>query len=174
MRPIAPLPFMQWAEIHRTERFISFEPLSGYSLVVREDEGYVIYLPPDAGDDALGAALLKVLDKSRFILPDDDPNLLEWRRYRKCGQNWHKDVMRRYGYKTKRDLYKHMNWCRAKRSEGTISIQPHQRRDKPGEWRWLPPEQKVVIPATRDAAAVGAALRLALDRCEQLRADPRS
>ena len=73
--------------------------------------------------------------------------------------------MRRYGYKTKRDAYKNMNWCRATRSEGKISIRPHK-RDKPEYWTDLPPERDVVIPKTRDAAAAGAALRLALDRCE--------
>jgi CDI immunity protein len=166
MKPVEPFPFAQWAEIHRTDKFISIEPLSGYSMVVREDEGYVIYLPPDATDDALGAALLKVLDKSRFVLPGDDPNLLKAERYVQCYRNWEKDFMRRYGYKTKRDAYRTMNWCRAERSEGTISIQPHLRRDRPGEWRWLPPEHNVVIPATRDEASTGAALRLALDRCE--------
>lgn len=73
--------------------------------------------------------------------------------------------MRRYGYETKNDAYKNMNWCRAKRSEGKISIQPHK-RDKPEYWRDLPPERDVVIPETRDPAVAGAALRLALDRCE--------
>jgi hypothetical protein len=166
MKPIKLLPFRQWAEIHRTEKFISIEPLSGYRMVVREDEGYIVYLPPDTSDEALGAALLEVLGKSRFVLPDDDPDLLKVERYRQCDRNWENDFMGRYGYKTKRDAYKNMNWCRAKRSEGKISIQPHHRRDKPGEWRWLPPEQHVVISETQNAAVVGAALRLALNRCE--------
>jgi hypothetical protein len=59
-----------------------------------------------------------------------------------------------------------MNWVRVERSEGKILIQPHQRREKPGEWKWLPPEQNVVIRETHDSAAVGSALRLAFNRCE--------
>jgi hypothetical protein len=159
------LPLTQWADINRTDRFISVEPLSGYSMVQREDEGYVIYLAPDATDEDLGRALLECLDKSRFIWPPDEPQFLEWRRYLQCYRNWQKDFMRRYGYKTKREAYKNMDWCRAKRSEGKISIQPHK-RDKPEYWRDLPPDRTVVIPSTMDAAAAGAALRLALDRCE--------
>ena len=73
--------------------------------------------------------------------------------------------MQRYGYKTKRDAYKNMDWSRAERSEGKISIQPHK-RDKPEYFRNLPPDRTVVIPETRDPATAGAALRLALDRCE--------
>ncbi len=166
MTPVKRLPFAQWADIHRTERVISIAPLSGYRQALREDEGYVIYLPPGASDHSLGQALLEALDKSRFIWPPDEPQFFEPQRYMRCHRDWQRDFMRRYGYKTKRDAYRNMDWCRVERSEGTISIQPHQRRDQPGEWRWLPPDRNVVIPATPDAVAVGAALRLALDRCD--------
>ena len=67
--------------------------------------------------------------------------------------------MRRYDYKTKRDAYKNTDWCRAKRSEGKISMTPHK-RDKPEYFTGLPAEKTVIIPETRDAAAAGAALRL--------------
>ena len=84
-------------------------------MVQPEDDGYVIYLPPDASDDALGRALLEALDRSRFIWPPDEPEFLNPERYQRCYQNWQKDFMRRYGYKTKRDAYKNMDWCRAGR-----------------------------------------------------------
>jgi hypothetical protein len=158
------LPFTQWADVHRTQRFISVEPLSGYRIIQREDDGYVTYLEPVACDEALGRALLDSLARSRFIFPPD-PAFSEAERYMRCYHNWQKDFMRRYGYKTKRDAYKNMDWCRAKKSEGKISIQPHQ-RDKPEYFRDLPPEKTVVIPVTDDAEAVGAAVRLALSRCE--------
>jgi hypothetical protein len=165
MKSTERLPFTQWADINRTERFISVEPKSGYSMVQPEDDGYVIYLPPDASDDALGRALLEALDRSRFIWPPDEPEFLNPERYQRCYQNWQKDFMRRYGYKTKRDAYKNMDWCRADRSEGKISIRP-RKRDKPEYFRNLPAERTVVIPETRDAATAGRAVRLALDRCE--------
>ncbi|HEY1506088.1 MAG TPA: contact-dependent growth inhibition system immunity protein [Stellaceae bacterium] len=166
MKAIERLPFRQWADINRTEKFISIEPLSGYRRALREDDGHAIYLMPDATNAALGEAVLQALDKSRFIWPPDEREFFAADRIMLTEQNWHKDVVRRYAYKTKRDLYKNMNWVRAKRSEGKISIRPHQRRDKPGEWLWLSPDQKVVIPETCDAAALGSALRLAFDRCE--------
>ncbi len=158
------LPFTQWSDVHRTERFISVEPLSGYRIIQREDDGYVIYLAPDASDEALGQALLEAMARSRFIFPPNSA-FSEAERYIRCYHNWQKGFMQRYGYKTKREAYKNMNWCRVKRSEGTISIQPHQ-RDKPEYFRNLPPEKTVVIPATDDAKTLGAALLLALDRCE--------
>ena len=73
--------------------------------------------------------------------------------------------MHRYGYKTKRDAYKNLDWCLAKIFDGNISIQPY-RRHRPNYWKNLPSDRTVVIPATDDPAAVGAALRLALNRGE--------
>ncbi len=165
MRPSRQFPFRQCADVHRTERFISVEPLSGYGMVQRESDGYVIYLDPDASDEALGRALLEALDRSRFIWPPDEPDFFEGPRYVQCYRNWQKDFMKRYGYKTKREAYKNMDWCRVKRSEGRISIEPHK-RDKPEHFVDLPPDKTVVVPETKDAAELGAALRLALDRCE--------
>lgn len=165
MKPVARLPFTQWADVQTTEKFIFVEPRSGYRRVLRENEGFVTYLKPDATDGPLGEAVLKALDKSRFIWPPDEREFFAAGRIMQTEQNWHEDVMRRYAYKTKRDLYKKMDWVRVERSEGNISIQPHQRRDKPGDWKWLPPDQTVVIRDTKDPMTLGAALRLALDRC---------
>ena len=158
------LPFRQQADVNRTDRFLCVQPMSGYRIVQQEDDGYTIYLPPNASDEALGQALLECLDRSRFIWPPD-PHFDDWRRYMPLHKNWQKDFMQRYGYKTKREAYRNMDWCRVKRSEGRISLQPHK-RDKPEYFRDLPPERTVVIPATADATATGGALRQALDRCE--------
>jgi hypothetical protein len=165
MKSTQRLPFTQWADINRTESFISVKPISGYRMVQPEDDGYVIYLPPNATDEALGRALLEALDRSRFIWPRDEPEFFKWQRYMRCHENWQKDFMRRYGFKTKRDAYENMDWCRADRSEGKISIRPHK-REAPEYFRNLPADRTVAIPETRDAAMAGAALRLALDRCE--------
>jgi hypothetical protein len=63
------LPFTQWADISRTGKFVCVQTLSGYRIIQPEDDGYLVYLPPDATDDALGQALLGALDRSRFIWP---------------------------------------------------------------------------------------------------------
>jgi hypothetical protein len=159
------VPFTQWANVHRTERLISIEPLSGYRMAYREDEGHVVYLPPDASDDVLGQTLLQALERSRFVWPADEPDLFKPERYMQRYRNWQADFMRRYGYKTKREAYENMDWCKVERSEGNISIKPHK-REKPEYFRDLPQDRTVVISAMDNAARIGAALRLALDRCE--------
>lgn len=165
MKMAKALSFRQCADINRTERFICVQPLSGYRMIQPEDDGYVFYLAPDVSDDALGEALLEALDRSRFIVPPNEPEFFKWERYVQCRRNWQQDFMHRYGYKTKRDAYRNMDWCRVKRAEGRISITPHK-RDTPEYFTDLPADRTVVIPETRDAATAGAALRKALDRCE--------
>jgi hypothetical protein len=165
MRRNEQMPFRQCADIFRTDRFISIEPLSGCSVVRPEDKSHVVYLAPEASDDVLGRALLERLDLSRFFWPHDDPAFFEPDKITRSYQNWQDDMMRRYDYKTKREAYRTMDWCRAKRTEGKIFIDPHK-REKPEFFRDLPPDKDVSIPETRDAAVVGAALRLALERCE--------
>ena len=103
----AGLPFTQWADVSRTERFICVQPMSGHRLILPEDDGYAIYLAPNAADEALGRALLKCLDRSRFIDPPDR-RFSDWRRYMPLYKNWQKDFMQRYGYKSKREAYR--NW----------------------------------------------------------------
>ena len=165
MRSWERLPFTQWTDVQRTERFICLEPRSGYRMVLPENDGYTIHLSPDANDDVLGLALFDALDRSRFIWPDDEPEFFEWQRYVKCDRDWEKEIMQRYRYKTKRDLHKTMNWCRVERSQGKLSFKPHK-RDKPGFWTGLPAEKTIIVPANQDTTAFGAALRTALDYCE--------
>jgi hypothetical protein len=164
MRSWEPVPFRQCADIHQTDRFTSVESLSGYRNFYREDNCSAEYLDPVAGDDRLALAVLEALEKSRFISPTDDRNFFKSERYVRCYRDWQIDFMRRYRYKTKREAYENLKWCRVERSEGRISMRPHQ-RDKPQYFLDLP-KQIVVLAATRDTAVLGAALRLALDRCK--------
>jgi len=167
MRRNGILPFRQCTNIFRTDRFVSVQTLSGCSLVRAEDEGHVVHMEPEASDEELGRALLEALDQSRFFWPHDDPEFFKREKFDQSLRHWEDEMMRRSGCKTKREAYRDMDWCWAKRSEGAISISPHRREvGKPGYWQGLPPGRTVVMPETRDTAAVGAALRMALDRCE--------
>ena len=158
--------FTKTATIYRSEKFISVEALSGASaLKYRENGGHGVYLEPETNDQALGQALLAALDRSRFVDPRSERAFFDPERAARVYADWQKDFMRRYGYKTKREAFRNLDWCYARMSDGKISIEPH-RRDKPGSWRGLPPDRTVIIPTTDGPAAVGAALRVALDRCE--------
>src|ERR1700722_6936241 len=105
--------FAQWAEINQTDKFTCIEPLSGYALRYREDEGYRIYLEPSASETAIGEAVLDVLDRSRFIYPTAEREFWEPDRVMRNYRAWQEDFMKRYRYRTKREAYKNMRFCRA-------------------------------------------------------------
>jgi hypothetical protein len=156
-------PFKKTATIFKSEQFISVEPLSGVNMVqYREDGNNWVYLELRASDEVLGQALSAALARSRFV---DDKAFYNPDRATRVYANWEADFMDRYGYKTKHAAYKNLDWCLARVFDGNIAIQPH-RREKMNSWRSLPPDRTVVIPVTDDAVTLGAALRLALDRCE--------
>ncbi len=162
----APITFRKTAEIYRSANFISVETVSGVpGLMYREDDPYRVYLDPDATNELIGRTLLTALDKSRFV-DNTEPEFFDPDRAMRVWANWEKDVMQRYGFKSKRDAYKTMDWCEGQMFDGKIRIEPHRRGSPGSGWRSLPPEKRVVIPATDDAEAVGAAVRLALSRGE--------
>jgi CDI immunity protein len=161
-----PIIFRKTATIHRSTKFISVEALSGVpGLMYQEDRPYRIYLDPDAANELIGRTLLTALEKSRFV-DNAEPQFFDPDRATRVWENWEKDVMQRYGFKSKRDAYKSMDWCQGHMFDGKITIEPHRRGSPGSGWRSLPPEKTVVIPATDEAEAVGAAVRLALSRCE--------
>jgi hypothetical protein len=157
------ISFVKVATIHKSEKFICVEPLSGINgLTYREDGNCRMYLDSDATNEDLGYALLDALAKSRY---DNSKEFLNPDRAMRVYQEWQNDFMTRYGYRSKREAYTSLDWCGARMSEGTISIEPHNRY-KADHWKSLPPDKIVTIHVTTDPNVAGAALRLALNRCK--------
>jgi hypothetical protein len=143
-----------------------FTPFSGYGHYMVDESLEVIYLEPEATETALGRALVRSLNASRFIHPHDEPAFFKGERLNAAFEGWHRDLLKRGSYETEREAYKQMRYCLVKRMEGKISIRPHEGDPEPRFWRDLPDEETVIIPATRDPAVLGAALTLALSRCK--------
>jgi hypothetical protein len=152
--------------INVTDRFVAITPHSGYRRHLPENEVCVLYLEPNASETAVGQALVEMLDRSRFIHPDDDRDFYDFERIVSADKRWHENVMTTYRYKTKRELYKNMRYCLAECREGWLIITPHKRDKKPEFWWDLPEDKTVLIPATDDPGIVGAAVKLALSHCE--------
>ncbi|MGD0189593.1 MAG: contact-dependent growth inhibition system immunity protein [Rhizomicrobium sp.] len=162
---VGQIAFQSTATIYKSDKFISIESLFGASaLMYREDKRTITYLEHTVSDEVLGQALLAALERSRFVHPSEkafyDPE-----RATRVYRDWQNGFAAHHGSRSVRDAFKNVDWCQAKVIDGKIYMQPH-RRHSPGSWRSLPENQTVIIPVTDNAAAVGAALRSALDRCE--------
>jgi hypothetical protein len=159
-----PITFRKTTAIWRSPNFISIEALSGIpGLMYQEDNPYRVYLDPNAPNELIGRTLLTALDRSRYV-DDSEPEFFDPTRAVRVEEDWEKDIAQRFGFKSKLEVYKDLDWCAGQMFDGKIKLQPHRR--SPLAWRNLPAEKTVFIPMTDDAEIVGAALRLALSRCE--------
>jgi hypothetical protein len=176
MREVQP---RQWAGAKLNQDFFCIETYSGYGGGTdRDPKGSQSLLPSDASNESVGAALLEALSRSRFVLPEPrkdvwihpaatfDLELSDYELSAERYKTWIADLMHRYGYKTKRVLFKDMNSCTIECDDGFITIQPSH-HDKLEGWGREKGDgiEDVVIPADSSPEAIGAALRLAFSRC---------
>jgi hypothetical protein len=94
----------KWAGAVNNGDFIQIKTYSGYRLALADPMAKEHYLEPDAPDEVLGKAMLDALAQSRALTLEQSTELrfTSEERYEK----WVKSVMEKYGYKTRRALFK--------------------------------------------------------------------
>lgn len=169
-----------WADAYYNGDFICVKTRSGYRGGTEggDPKGKQYLLPPDASDIALGAAVLDAMAHSRFVLPaprtdvwihpevEFDMELYDYKKSIERYAAWTKALMERYGYKTKRALFKQMKLCGIDSKNGVVDIRPSYHEKLEG-WSGdgITEEDHVKLAANSSAAEIGAALRLAFSRC---------
>ena len=160
------VPKASWCAAYANEEFICITTYSGYRSSRRDPQGAQHHLRPEASDEELGLAVIDALKHSRFILPKDDPDLYDYRRAGERYKAWIADLMSRYGYETKRALFKNMDYCHVKSSKGFMTIRPsfHERLEG---WSGdgISPDDNVVLSSDSVPEEIGAGLRLCFSRC---------
>lgn len=154
--------------------FICVETWSGYRGGNHGDpKGKQHLLSPDAHDLALGEAVQDALAHSRWVLPtrregSSYPEGVEFdlslSDYKVNYPAWVNALMERYGYKTKRALFKGMKSVSIESKNGVMTFTPSHHAKLEG-WEGIGEEATVMIPAASSPEEIGAALRLALSRC---------
>lgn len=154
----------QRAGIKANGDFISIRAYSGYVLSLADPVFEEALLAADADEGLLGSAVLQALSHSRFLtLPESE----ELRAAAAAHyEEWVANLLGRFGYRSRRALFKNMRSCSVESDGGRITIQPtrHQQLEGWGRSKHDAIED-VVLDAPRSAAEVGAAVRLALARC---------
>lgn len=90
--------------------------------------------------------------------------------YKKAAERyaeWTQDLMARYGYKTKRALFKDMKNVSIESKNGVMTFSPshHEKMEAWGREKGRDSFEDVMVSASSTAAEIGAALRLAFSRC---------
>lgn len=169
----------RWADAVWNGHFYCISTRSGYGGGMHIDpKGAQHLLSIEASHAELGVALLDSLCRSRFVVarPRSDVLLhpevqfdeelsdpkLSHQRY----EEWVEAMMSRFGYKTRRALFKDMHACDIELDRGSITIRPnrHERLEAWGRDKGDGIEN-VVIPVGSSPTEIGAALKLAFSRC---------
>lgn len=168
-----------WAGAKFNGDFFCIETRSGYRGGSELDyKGKQHLLPSDASDETLGIAVVDALAHSRFVLGapragssyppnvEFDMELYDYNKSNERYAQWIKNLMARYGYKTKRALFKNMHSCSIKSCQGIMNFHPWHHERLEG-WSRAKDDgiEDVIIPADSTPVEIGAALKLAFSRC---------
>lgn len=156
-----------WVSVSSTKDFLSVDTYSGLGMVGRDPLFPPNLLPPDADDQTIGEAVLVALSNSRTLSLEESADFFDLEKGKEQYAAWIAMLMERYGYKTKRALFKDMKRCSIHCINDVITISP-TRHEKLEAWGGTGRggSDKVILPVNSPPSEIGAALRLALSRCK--------
>ncbi|EPB8105511.1 contact-dependent growth inhibition system immunity protein [Yersinia enterocolitica] len=156
-----------WVSCYCTNEFLSVETDSGLGMVGSDPLFPPHLLPPDADDQTIGEAVLIALSNSRTLSLEESADFFDLEKGKEQYAAWIAMLMERYGYKTKRALFKDMKNCSIHCLNDVITISP-MRHEKLEAWGGTGRggRDKVILPVNSPPSEIGAAFRLALSRCK--------
>ena len=155
-----------WASCYCTNKFLLIETHSGLGRTSMDPLFPPHLLPPDADDYCVGETILQALSNSRTLNKlEDRIAFFDLEKGKEKYANWLSILMDKYGYKTKRSLFKDMNHCIIHYINDVITISP-MRHEKLEAWEGLEQSENVILSSNNNMDKIGAGLRLALSRCK--------
>lgn len=114
------------AAAYRHPLFICIDTWSGYRSTAFDPQGVEHLLRPDDDESSLGLALNDALSKSRFasLVEGNWGDFFKLERIQRDYALWVQRLMDRYGLKTKRALFKDLDYCSVDLVDGVIHIKP--------------------------------------------------
>ena len=161
------VPHRRFAAAHRQAAFIVVQTWSGYRNCALDPEGAQYMLAPDCSDADLGRALLDALARSRFFTVDQvrTNGFFDYDNRNRIYADWVKKLMGAYRFKTKRALFKQMDYVEITLpDDGMIAMTP-KHHVKLEAWEEAPGVGDVTVAANGPPESIGAALRKAFTFC---------
>lgn len=97
---------------------------------------------------------------------EEYPSYFDLVRRKLVDQSWAEDVMARYGYRTRKAIFKNMMSCSVSSQDDVVTIKPSFHEKLEG-WsgKGITASDHVVLASSDSADVIGAGVRLALSRC---------
>lgn len=157
-----------WASVYYTQEFLCVDTYSGLGRVGKDPAFPSNLLPSRADDQSVGDIILQALLNSRTLtVLEDRVAFFDLEKGKERYANWIAMLMEKYGYKSKKALFKDMKNCGIHCVNGVITISP-TRHEKLEGWGREKGDGivDVILSADSSPAEIGAGLRLALSRCK--------
>ncbi|WP_083196088.1 contact-dependent growth inhibition system immunity protein [Pseudomonas sp. AU12215] len=147
--------------------FTFLETYSGYWNFLPDPEGKKYLLSPSASDGEIGSAIYEAVSVSRQVDPQSCPEFFDLMgRVAPEYAEWVNGLMKEFGYKTKRAMFKDMKSCAVELVGRSIVMQPsHHEKLEAWSEKGISKDDYVVVSADSSPDQIGFALRLALSRC---------
>jgi len=145
-------------------KFISVWTYSAYRMGQPDPLYEPVDLSVNCLDNELGYAIVFALNKTRFFSLKQAEEIREAssNHYNKCIEQ----QVKKYGYRSRRALFKDMKSCSISETGEVITILPsHYEGLEEFSNKGIAEDQHVKIPTSSGHAEIGAALRLAFSRC---------
>lgn len=158
--------FIPRAIILLNEKFYRVSSLAVGLITIGDPDGIRLFLPPDANDEVLGSAVRQTLTASRPISLENLNQFIDSGDLKRRDKEEDSLMMRKFGYTSKRALYKSMKFCSISVVSEEIEFQPTHRKGLDGftirtNLNLVP----VIVPQTASDMELGFALREAFARC---------
>lgn len=157
-----------WASVYYTKEFLCIDTYSGLGRAARDSVFPSRLLPPDAEDELVGAHILQALSNSRTLnVLEERVAFFDLEKGKEKYAAWIAILMEKYGYKSKKALFKDMKNCGIHLVNNVITISP-TRHEKLEAWGRTKGDgiEDVTLSTDSSPAEIGAGLRLALSRCK--------
>jgi len=156
----------KWAAIYANEKFVCVQTCSGLRSTTSDPAGKLIFLHASPVPQELGRALQEALSLSRILTPEEIGQFFDLAAVEKRYEDWVAVMMEKFGYSTRRDLFKKMKHCIVECSNRVISIRPTF-HEKSEAWsgKGIDKTDHVLISETASSHDLGEGALLAISRC---------
>jgi hypothetical protein len=154
------------ANVYFNGDFFKLRTMSWGGLQYGDPDVEPFYLPSDADHQTLGQTLRLALSKSKEVSSEKFMEIFKSGIVQEKLKAEDKKLLKQYGYKSKRDLYKNMDCCWITVYEGKIEIKPTHQDSLDGSSGISNDGPEILyLPVNATDEELGAALREGLSRC---------
>lgn len=156
-----------WANVFITKEFLCVVTYSGLGMTGIDTLFPSRLLSPEENDQNIGETILHSLSDSRTLTVKECETFFDLEKGKQDYSDWVTMLMGKYGYKTRKALFKDMKNCGIHCVNGVIKISP-TRHEKLEGWGRTKGDgiEDVILSTDSSPAEIGAGLRLALSRCK--------